>query len=73
MDFAYCMYMAEQENCFPDEREASIKAVIEDLRASRSLGRTSREDIERILKKHNLSECLLSNSEIKRINRAINA
>lgn len=72
-DFAFHMYMAECENRFPEQREASIQAAIEDFREIKDQGYNPNDYIDQVLASHNLKEYWLSNSEIDRINRAVNA
>lgn len=73
MNFAYCMYMAEAENRFPEQRRASIDACVHDFRIMKEKGYNPNDFITQVLALHNLKECQLSRSEIDYINRAVDA
>ena len=73
MSLAYYLYMAQQENCFPDERQESIEACIKDFRTIKEHGYNPNDYISQVLDLHNLKEYQLSKAEIKYINQAVNA
>ena len=69
----YFMYMAEAEGCdnLVNTKTARINAAIKDFQKLYRDGYDPNEYVNEVLSAHNLSEDLLTEKEIRRINSAI--